>query len=639
MAVADPPSSPPNASTSTADAIAYYKSQYELLEAELADFQSSSRELEAELEKDIEASEKRERKLKEKVERLGYEVEEWKTKYKQAKSEANSVQSTLQKEITTLRDSNRTLQLKLRDTEVANDDFERQARNTTSSLEDIESKYNISIERGVLLEEEIKNGEQEREMLRIKEQRLRDELADLKVETHIIQEKLRKAEAALERKAKFSLLESTSTNGIGHRLDAADHSPATTTSSPIATPLTKSASSVSSEIATPPSPPFSESSTNGAFRGATPNMSRSRISISESNGMSKHQKSASRSSRHSRVPSVSMSSTTGRITPSAGRQPTSNGLPKSSSLYQIRGLIGKMQKLEERVQSARSRLPAPVDTPPRASPRTGSAMGGPSYNMPSSVTVRSNRKRSSGSVASSSKDNNEMPHTPVTPGARLSQGRDSFGLPAPSQSTPSRPESRTSMSSRCSVSNMTSSSSIAQPRSESRQSLNSQNLNGSRTPGHYTSNSLNMSMANKSDNHHHHNNNHNHSHQHHPSVSSTSSGGGLRRPRSSLSNYNPSASMSYIDEDNAEMDLSMHTPTPRRYDSVGSGSSIPTPAALRRTSGGMSSIPTPAGLTPRRTSSAIGRREGDMPPPSAGRKKASMTPRPASSLGSLGETY
>lgn len=471
-------------------------------------------------------------------------------------------------------------------------------------------------------------------MLRIKEQRLRDELADLKVETHIIQEKLRKAEAALERKTKLSFLEST--NGISHRLDA-DHSPATTTSSPIATPLTKSASSVASEVATPPSPPFSESSTNGAFRGATPNMPRSRVSISESNGLSKHQKSASRSSRHSRVPSVSMSSTTGRVTPSAGRQPTSNGLPKSSSLYQIRGLIGKMQKLEERVQSARSRLPAPVDTPPRASPRTGSAMSGPPYNMPSSITVRSNRKRSTGSVDSSSKDNHETPHTPMTPGAHLRQGRGSFGLPAPAQLTPSRPESRTSMSSRCSVSNMTSSSSIAQPRSESRQSLNSQSLNGARTPGHYTSNSLNMSMAGVSDNHYQH---HNHSHhQHHPSVSSTGSGSGIRRPRSSLSNYNPSASMSYIDEDNAEMDLSMHTPTPRRYDSIESGSSIPTPAALRRTSGGVSSIPTPSGLTPRRTSSALGRRDGDMPPPSAGRKKASMTPRPSSSLGSLGETY
>ncbi|KAM5431022.1 NADH:ubiquinone oxidoreductase [Microsporum canis] len=623
MAVEDPPSSPPNAKTNTADAIAYYKSQYELLEAELADFQSSSRELEAELEKDIEASEKRERKLKEKVESLGYEVEEWKTKYKQAKTEANSVQNKLQKEITTLRDANRTLQLKLRDTEVANDDFERQARNTTSSLEDVESKYNMSIERGVLLEEEIKNGEQEREELRIREQRLRDELADLKVETHIVQEKLRKAEAALERKAKLSLLDSSSTNG--HHIDPAGHSPTTTASSPIATPLTKSASSVASEIATPPSPPFSESSTNGTFRGGTPNMPRSRVSISESSTLSKHQKSASRSSRHSRVPSVSMGSTTGRLTPSAGRRTTSTSVPKSSSLYQIRGLIGKMQKLEERVQSARSRLPAPVDTPPRASPRTSSAMSHPF--MPSSVTVRSNRKRSNGSVASSSTKD----ETPVTPAPRPPQGRNSFGGPAPALSTPSRPGSRTSMSSRCSASNMTSSSSVAQARPESRQSQNS-----SRTPGHYTANSLNMSMSSITDsqqNHHHH-------HQHHPSVSSTGSSGGIRRPRSSLSNYNPSASMSYIDEDNAEMDLSMHTPTPRRYDYSGSGSSIPTPAALkRRTSGGMSSIPTPANLTPRRTSSALGRRDGDMPPPSAGRRKASMTPRPSSSLGSLGETY
>src|ERR1700730_4815929 len=89
------------------------------------------------------------------------------TKYKQAKAEANSVQSTLQKEITTLRDGNRTLQLKLRDIEVANDDYERQARNTSSSLEDLESKYNVAIEREVLLDEEIKNGEQEREALRI----------------------------------------------------------------------------------------------------------------------------------------------------------------------------------------------------------------------------------------------------------------------------------------------------------------------------------------------------------------------------------------------------------------------------------------------------------------------------------------
>ena len=75
------PSSPGLAPFASSDeAIIYYKSQYEQLEHELAEFQASSRELEAELEKDIDASEKRERKLQEKVESLGFQVEEWKVR-------------------------------------------------------------------------------------------------------------------------------------------------------------------------------------------------------------------------------------------------------------------------------------------------------------------------------------------------------------------------------------------------------------------------------------------------------------------------------------------------------------------------------------------------------------------------------
>lgn len=69
--------SPPPASD-VEQQLAFYRSQCDLLEAELADFQASSRELETELERDVEASEKRERQLQEKVEGLGYEVEEWK---------------------------------------------------------------------------------------------------------------------------------------------------------------------------------------------------------------------------------------------------------------------------------------------------------------------------------------------------------------------------------------------------------------------------------------------------------------------------------------------------------------------------------------------------------------------------------
>ena len=70
-----------NSSASRDEALTFYKSQYEQLESELAEFQASSRELESELEKDVEQAEKRERQLREKVEALGYEVDEWKVRF------------------------------------------------------------------------------------------------------------------------------------------------------------------------------------------------------------------------------------------------------------------------------------------------------------------------------------------------------------------------------------------------------------------------------------------------------------------------------------------------------------------------------------------------------------------------------
>ncbi len=78
MSLAEEPASSSPSTITPEDSLSYYKTQYEQLEAELADFQASSRELETELERDVEASEKRERQLQEKVEALSYEVEEWK---------------------------------------------------------------------------------------------------------------------------------------------------------------------------------------------------------------------------------------------------------------------------------------------------------------------------------------------------------------------------------------------------------------------------------------------------------------------------------------------------------------------------------------------------------------------------------
>ena len=198
------PSSPaPGASPE--ESLKFYKTQYEFLEAELAEFQASSKDLEAELERDIEQAEKRERQLKEQASDLRYSVDEWKEKTKQAKSEAATAQASLEREIKNLRQENLTLRQRVRDIEVANDDYERKQRTTEVSLEDMESKYNQAIERAVILEEEVKIGEQERESLRIETQRLKDEFSDFRIEADITKKRLEKAEKDLVKRHSLTI--------------------------------------------------------------------------------------------------------------------------------------------------------------------------------------------------------------------------------------------------------------------------------------------------------------------------------------------------------------------------------------------------------------------------------------------------
>ncbi|KAF2464341.1 uncharacterized protein BDR25DRAFT_272062 [Lindgomyces ingoldianus] len=584
MAVDNIPSSPPSGGwNSMEEELAYYKAQYETLEVELQEFQASSKELEAELEKDVEESEKRERRLKEKVEGLGYEVDEWKTKYKQSKIEANNAQNTLQKEITALRDSQRTIQLKLRDIEVQNDDFERQTRNQTSSLEDLESKYNVAIERTVMLDEEIKIGEQEREGLRIENQRLRDDLSDLRIEAEIVQEKLRIAEHAIEAHHQRKTSQLLSADSLRPRSPLSETSTsATTLSSPTASTPPRSKADTVRTDATPPSPPLSETSINTKAVPSTPMPTRKgSIFALDSATTPRPGFYSSRPPRHSRGPSIPVSAksgTTGRTTPSIrttappqkGSRPSVGGnnggsLPRSGSLYQIRGLIGKMQKLEERVYSARSKLPAPTNTPPRASPRNGSALG---HYIPSTVTVRSTRKRVSGASTASS----------INCVGDSGVSRLSFGIPTGSREpSSSRPSSRASVASQSGIQRPGSRSSV-------------------RTPlGHYSTASI------------------------------SGAEGRIPRPRSSLSGasggHNHSRSVSIS---NSLRDA--------EGDNHSDGSNASTPLARRLTLD-KSGIPIPSGLprrqsAGRRTSSGL---EGDMGPPE----------RPARSrkMSEIGETY
>ncbi|ROV88713.1 hypothetical protein VPNG_10224 [Cytospora leucostoma] len=379
MAALEPPSSPAGGDATTEGSLAWYKSQYEQLETELAEFRGSSEELEKELEKDLDAAEKRENTLREKAEGLSFEVDEWKRKYKESKAEANAAQNTLEKEITTLRDTNRTLQHKLRDIEVANDDFERQARITDSSLEDMESKYNAAIEKVVMMEEEIKIGEQEREQLRIETQRLREELSDLKIEAEILQDKLKKQEQQRHMSIVSTELSIPDSPIFDTSTVSGASSPLTTT------PPESSISSTKIHVSEPPSPPMSDASVSlPKSRPRVPSIKAppttrprkaSRLPPFDPSVTPKS-KPATSTSRPTTARAAATSSTsssmrttaTSRSTGAKGNRGPSNRLPPSTSLNHIRTLTAQMQRLEARVQSVRSKLPAPNTTPPRGSP-------------------------------------------------------------------------------------------------------------------------------------------------------------------------------------------------------------------------------------------------------------------------------
>ena len=474
------------------------------------------------------------------------------TKCKQSKAEASTVQGRLQKEITGLREAHRTTQLKLRDIEVANDDIERQARHTSSSLEDLESKYNVAIERAVLLEAEVQLGEQERESLRIEAQRLRDELSDLRIEADIQHEKVRRfALAADQHPGRPRPLPAIDTPRPPRSVKS-EVSPASTVSSPMRTtppPLQSTSTSVS-ETPTPPSPPASDVSAHVPASTTVPVMAqRSRASGSSHHPTRRSTVAISRLQR----PSFGLAGGTPpspRPVPAGDRHPTRTGpddgsratIPSSGSLRQIRGLIGQVQRLEQRVQSARSRLPAP----PTYEPRAGSpGASGDDPTVPASVTVRSQKKRLTGSILGVAIDGD--PET--TPLPRRRGGRMSSNIPVTPSAvvTPrgdgSRPSSRASAYSHHSTTML--------PRPGSRASIG-----GVRTPlgGHHY-------------------------------VSTTMADG--RRPRSSLAGHRvglhgASASV-HLGWDEVPPPDSSGTPTPRRnviHPNPTPDGSVPTPASL-----------------------------------------------------------
>ncbi|KAK5710256.1 NADH:ubiquinone oxidoreductase [Elasticomyces elasticus] len=432
-------SSPLRPGATVEQELSFYKSQYLSLEADLSDFQASSKELEEQLERDISASEANELALKKQLERLNFEVEEWKSKHRHAKEEAGRVQGVLQKEVTVLREKARGLEGRLRDVEVVNDDYERQQRNTEASREDLEAKLNVAIERAVLQEEDIRAGELEREALRIETQRLRDELGDLRVESEITGEKLRLAEVTVERLrtgrkpsplAVENLRARSPAGSEGSGRSGSGITPSSTTAStppPTRSEVSEDGGAVGS--GTPPSPPLSDAFVQPPLHQRAKAEERKTDGVARRSLLPADAKAAAGTPRaslygpraaaatgagtrtHARGPSIASSTGTSAASDAKAMRPplskpkrpsttTGEGLPRSDSLYQIKALRGRMQKIEERVHSARSKLPPPGTRTPTKSPRP---VEGGERLLPGSVTMRRSMKRPSvnGSLGSS----------------------------------------------------------------------------------------------------------------------------------------------------------------------------------------------------------------------------------------------
>ncbi|TKY86567.1 hypothetical protein EX895_004716 [Sporisorium graminicola] len=160
-------------------------------ESSLQDFMESSKELEMEMEKELSTSNKTISDLKRRNEQLTGDLDDWKSKYSRALSEHNSTLTNLQKELTILREAVDVYKAKLRDTELTNDELENAERMIASSLADMEGKYNKTIEKTALLEEELI----EKTRLEEENQRLKDELREMTEEMTVLRDVVTRSRA------------------------------------------------------------------------------------------------------------------------------------------------------------------------------------------------------------------------------------------------------------------------------------------------------------------------------------------------------------------------------------------------------------------------------------------------------------
>ena len=148
------------------------------LQTEYEEFQATSREFEAELERELDMKERALKDANNNTSRIIEERDALRVRVVTLQGEL----TRLQEESTKLRESDIALKDQVRQLEQKNDDLERTLRVTATSLEEMENRFNKTLEEKALLSTELSD----KEVLQVSMQRLKDEVRDLKQELSLV---------------------------------------------------------------------------------------------------------------------------------------------------------------------------------------------------------------------------------------------------------------------------------------------------------------------------------------------------------------------------------------------------------------------------------------------------------------------
>ncbi|POY73820.1 hypothetical protein BMF94_3361 [Rhodotorula taiwanensis] len=391
--------------TSDAAAIAHYRqlcaslqSQLAAAEQDILEFTESSKDLQAELESELERMDKAEKGMRKELDDTKNEKDEWKGKYTTALRDHTSTITHMQRELETLRATEKQLRTRLRDMELDNDDLEKSEREKDSSLQDLETRYNKSLERIALLEEELVAKAQLEEEV----QRLKDDLRDVNEELVVTRSQAQAVSEALAARKTATVVqpappspprseppETEQTVSTPRRAPSPASSPPPSIELVKPTPATKARPRPTSMIASPPtsiSPskiarppssalPFPSPSPTGQTPFRAPLGRSTRTAHLQSYGLPASPSSpALASPSRSRVPSRTGSGL-GASTSSAS---ATSGIPRTDTATMIRDMqqmTSRVRQLTQRLDHRRSSVMRGSAIPRIGSPSTANIAG------------------------------------------------------------------------------------------------------------------------------------------------------------------------------------------------------------------------------------------------------------------------